>query len=159
MPPEIIYDLNTIDPDHVEFDLEDIRSINPQRFEFEQLTGVNKFLEEEEIIIGFKETRADEFWVRGHIPGNPVLPGVLMVEAAAQLCSFFQTKFFKEKKFFGFGGINNVKFRGTVKPGDRLIIICKGKRLRPRVSHFYCQGVVGDSLVFEGEITGICMDG
>ena len=157
MPTKILYDLSKVDFVHPEFNIDAIRSVNPQRFEFEQLTAVDKHLPDEGIIIGHLDISEDEFWVRGHIPGNPVFPGVLMLEAAAQLCSFFQLKYVEENRFFGFAGVNSTKFRGTVLPGDRFIIISKAILLRRRRSTFYCQGVVKNTLVFEAEISGICL--
>ena len=110
MAPRIIYDLNSIDWTDVAFNIEAIRQVNPQRHEFEQLTAISKLLPKEKLVIGYRDVRADEFWVRGHIPGNPILPGVLMLEAAAQLSSFFCGKYYEgDQRFFGFGAIDGVK--------------------------------------------------
>ena len=65
--------------------------------------------------------------MRGHMPGYPLLPGVLMCEAAAQLCScYIVTSGLLEGDFIGFGGMENVRFRGPVRPGDRLVLVGKG---------------------------------
>ena len=158
MAPRIIYDLTTVDWNEVEFDLEAIRKVNPQRYEFEQITAISKLLLEENLVIGYRDVRSDEFWVRGHIPGNPLLPGVLMLESAAQLGSFFCGKYYDDdERFFGFGAIDGVKFRGSVVPGDRLILIGNALRLSPRRAVFYTQGIVGDKLVFEAQLTGLAM--
>ena len=61
----------------------------------------------------------------------------------------------KDARFLGFGGINDVKFRGKVVPGDNLILIAKNKELRPRRAIFDTQGVVNGKLVFEGVIIGM----
>ena len=53
----------------------------------EHLNGVN-YYDHNGKIVGYKDVREDEFWVEGHIPGRPLLPGVIMIEAAAQLASF-----------------------------------------------------------------------
>ena len=77
------------DVDHVIADLEAIRKCNPQRYEIEQLTAVVFEDMEQRMIVGYVDTSVDDFWVRGHMPGLPLMPGVLMCEAAAQLASYF----------------------------------------------------------------------
>ena len=80
-----------------------------------------------------------------------------MLEAAAQLCSFFtQRHNLLECDIVGLGGFDNVRFRGTVRPGQRLILLGKLTKVRARrmlVSHF--QGIVNDMIVVEGVIKGI----
>ncbi|MGR3310038.1 MAG: 3-hydroxyacyl-ACP dehydratase FabZ family protein [Candidatus Brocadiales bacterium] len=147
--------INNLDFDHPEIGQESIRTVIPHRYEMEQLSGILRFDPENKIIIGFKDVREDEFWVRGHIPGRPLLPGVLMVEAAAQLCTYYYKRMMEDGRFLGFGGIDKVKFRGTVVPGDRLIIICKNTELRTRRAIFDTQGIVKDKIVFEGVIIGM----
>ena len=85
MPPKLLVDLTQIDLDQVTISIEEIREVNAQRYEMEQLLGIITHRPDEGYVVGFKDVRDDEFWVRGHIPGRPLLPGVLMIEAAAQL--------------------------------------------------------------------------
>ena len=67
------------------------------------------------------------------MPGYPLLPGVLMCEAAAQLCSYYCSQAgLLQGDFIGFGGMENVRFRGMVRPGDRLVLVAKGMRLHRR---------------------------
>ena len=156
MPPARFVDLEDFDLDRIEFGPEEIRKRNPHRHELELLTGVIAFRPEEGIIIGEHQARPDAFWVRGHIPGRPLFPGVLMVETAAQLCSFFwRTRFPEVDRFFGFGGIENTRFRGTVGPTDRLIVVGKSVQLKPRRAIFDTQGFVDGAMVFETRIMGM----
>ncbi|MHC4939702.1 MAG: 3-hydroxyacyl-ACP dehydratase FabZ family protein [Planctomycetota bacterium] len=156
MPPATFVDLSEFDLDQLEFDREAIRQRNPHRYEFELLHGVIAFRPDDGIIIGEHRASEDAFWVRGHIPGRPLFPGVLMVETAAQLCSFYWREAYPHvDKFFGFGGIENTRFRGVVEPGDRLIIIGKSVQVKPRRAIFDAQGLVGDSMVFETRIKGM----
>jgi len=108
-------------------------------------------------VIGFKDVRDDEFWVRGHIPGRPLFPGVLMCEAAAQLCSYYYRRYGGSNRFVGFGGMDKVKFRGQVVPGDRLILLARVIRLGTRRAVFEVQGIVDGRVVFEGVVTGMYM--
>src|SRR5438034_9862034 len=109
-------------------DLDAIRRVNPQRFEMEQLTAIVHVDTSRHLIVGYKDVRADEFWVRGHMPGFPLLPGVLMCEAAAQLCGYYISVYAPmPSDFIGFGGMESVRFRGQVSPGERLVLVAKGK--------------------------------
>jgi 3-hydroxyacyl-[acyl-carrier-protein] dehydratase len=157
MPPKPLVDLSAVDLSQVVAGPDQIRRFNPQRDEMEHLDGVILLDVQAGIIIGFKDAREDEFWVRGHIPGRPLLPGVLMCEAAAQLCSYYYKCAIQMARFLGFGGMEGVKFRGEVVPGDRLILVAKCTDLRPRRASFDCQGFVRDRMVFEGSIIGMPM--
>ncbi len=160
MPPPLLFDLSQIDlKANPVFDKEAIGKVNPQRFEMQQLDGILWYDKEKHLILGYKDVREDEFWVRGHIPGRPVMPAVIMVEAAAQLSSFFTKQVYEEKGFIGFAGIDTAKFRSIVEPGQRLYLlghITKYKR-RKNTTHvtISVQGVVDDTMVFEAVISGM----
>jgi 3-hydroxyacyl-[acyl-carrier-protein] dehydratase len=137
-------------------DKEEIRRILPQRFEFEQLDAVVHIDSTAHIAVGYKDVRPDEFWVRGHFPNYPLLPGVLMCEVAAQLCSFYVVKHdLLQGDFVGFGGMENVRFRGAVQPGDRFVIVVKGMKVDRRKMLFATQGFVGSKMVFHGDVMGL----
>ena len=154
-PP--ILDLATINMDEVAVSKEEILKLNPQRDEFEQLDRLISIDLELGLAVGIKKQSPEEFWTRGHIPGRPIMPGVLMIEMAAQLSSIiFHLKLDPAgEKFFGFGGVNNVKFRGSVEPGCDLLMIAKAKKVSSRIAVFESQGFVEGKMVFEGDITGI----
>ena len=157
MPPSLIFDISGIDLGAVVADQEMIRSVNPQRGDMEQLNGVVWFDATTDRIIGFKEVRPDEFWVSGHIPGRPLLPGVLMIEAAAQLASYYVKGVSKTEGFIGFGGVEDCKFRQQVPPGVRLYIIAQQDHARHRRFKSRMQGLVNGQLVFEATIIGAVM--
>ena len=146
------YDLDT-----VVADLEEIRKYNPQRYEFEMLTAIVLIDNVRNVIVGYKDTSADDFWVRGHMPGMPLMPGVMMCEAAAQLASYYTQKHdLIGAEMLGFGGMENIRFRDPVLPGDRLVLQCKQARLRyGAVVACDFQGYVKENLVVEGRIKGI----
>ena len=156
MPPELILDPTQLDMSRVLAGREELRKANPQRFEMEQIDGILFIDPEEHIIVGFKDIGHDEFWVRGHMPGFPLLPGVLMCEAAAQMVSYYiAVTGLKTGDFIGFGGMERVRFRGMVKPGDRLVIVGKGIKVHRRQTIFNVQGFVGKALVFHADIIGV----
>lgn len=154
---ELLFDLSGIDLTKVCADIDTIRKYNPQRFEMEHLTAIVHEDAEHFRCVGYKDITPDEFWIRGHMPGMPLMPGVIMLESIAQMCSYFVQKYdLLGAAMVGFGGLEDVRFRDPVVPGDRLYLLCeleKVRRGRMIVSRF--QGVVGDRVVVEGVLKGI----
>ena len=111
MPPQFVLDIHAFDPDRILFTQEDIRDTNPQRGDMEMLNAISFVNSDQGEVAGFKDVRIDEFWVPGHIPGRPLFPGVLMIEAAAQLAAFYTKHYIGWKGFIGFGGVEETKFR------------------------------------------------
>ena len=156
MPPELLFDLSNFDLQASPvFDKEAICRVNPQRYEMQQLDGILWCDPERLLILGYKDVTANEFWIRGHIPGRPLMPGVIMIEAAAQLFSFFVKQALAENAFVGFGGIESAKFRSTVTPGCRLYLL--GHIIDKKSRKYTCavQGVVDGTLVFESVVVGM----
>jgi 3-hydroxyacyl-[acyl-carrier-protein] dehydratase len=154
---EFLLDLSQIDFSKPIATIDDIRQVNPQRFEMEQLTAVVFIDPTVWSCVGYKDVTDQEFWVRGHMPGLPLMPGVVMLEAIAQLCSYVTQKHdLLGAAMVGFGGLEEVRFPGPVLPGDRLILMClldKVRRGRMIVCRF--QGAVKDRVVVEGVLKGI----
>jgi 3-hydroxyacyl-[acyl-carrier-protein] dehydratase len=160
MPPPLFFDLSQIDLEAKPiFDKEAVCSVNPQRYEMQQLDGILWYDMEKNQILGYKDITKDEFWIRGHIPGRPLMPGVIMVEAAAQLASFFMKQIFQEPGFIGFAGIEYAKFRSVIEPGQRLYLlglVTKYRRKkRTSLVTTDVQGVVDGNLVFEASVSGM----
>jgi 3-hydroxyacyl-[acyl-carrier-protein] dehydratase len=157
MVTESIIDLDSLDLSATALSNKEVLKLNAQRDEFEQIDKLIHLDVEGGIAVGIKKQKKDEFWTRGHIPGRPLMPGVMMIEMAAQLGSLLFHKKFKTegKKFFGFGGVNNVKFRGAVEPGSTFIMMAKSIKMRSKIAVFHAQGYVDGKMVFEGDITGI----
>lgn len=151
-----------LDPALLDFDsplagIDEIRALIPQRDDIEQLTGILYEDVQSKTFAGYKDVKDGEFWVSGHMPGMPLMPGVLMCEAAAQLASFFvQRHNLLGCEIVGFGGLDEVRFRGAVVPGDRLVIcaqmtqVRRGRLIRAR---FQC--LVGENIVCEGQLLGV----
>jgi 3-hydroxyacyl-[acyl-carrier-protein] dehydratase len=157
MPPQTIYSFDVLDFDKPLYPIEEIRKVNPQRFEMEQLTAILYVDRENHGIVGYKDVTDKEFWIRGHMPDFPLMPGVVLCECAAQLAGFYARKFdLLEGDFLGFGGMDDVRFRNPVFPGDRLVIMAQLTRLRAgRRAEFNFQGFVGEKMVFSGCMIGV----
>ena len=152
-----LFDYSQIDLERIVSDVEVIRRYNPQRFEMEQLTAIVYENPDNHRCIGYKQTPASDFWVRGHMPGMPLMPGVVMCEAAAQLASYYTQKYdLLGSEMVGFGGLEDVRFRDTVLPGDRLYVATQLLKVR-RGAMIVCrfQGFVGQRIVVDGTIKGV----
>jgi 3-hydroxyacyl-[acyl-carrier-protein] dehydratase len=121
----------------------------------EMLSGITYIDSPTDTIIGYKDITMNDFWVRGHIPGRPLMPGVMMIECAAQLCAYWTMKKQPEMGFVGFAKCDDVRFRGTVVPPARLYMIAKLTELNRRRAVAACQGLVNGTLIFEATITGM----
>ncbi len=156
MPPPLLFDLSQIDLTAKPiFDKEAIGKVNPQRFEMQHLDGILWYDKEKFLILGYKDVAEDEFWVRGHIPDRPLMPAVIMVEAGAQLSSFFVKQIYRLEGFIGFAGIDSAKFRSVVEPGHRLYLLGHITKFKRRKYITSIQGIVDGTMVFEAVVSGL----
>ena len=158
MRPQPFFDLEKMDLDFDNplFDIHEIRRINPQRHEMEQLTAVVYVDRETHSAIGYKDVTEKEFWSEGHMPGFPLMPGVIMCECAAQLAAFYARKYdLLGGDFLGFGGLDDVRFRKPVIPPCRLVLMARMQRMRKHRAEFAFQGYVDGQLVFHGTMIGV----
>jgi len=137
--------------------IDDIRAVNPHRFEMEMITAIVLLDPARKLIVGYKDLTADDFWVRGHMPGFPLLPGVLMSEAAAQLCCYYTVtqKVCDPGVLMGLGGIEETRFLRPVRPGDRLVMVGRGLKVHRRLTRFRTIGYVRGEKVFETTVIGV----
>lgn len=134
-------------------DINEIRKILPHRYPF---LMIDKILHlDSKSVVGVKNVTANEPFFEGHFPQEPVMPGVLQVEAMAQLGGILVLNTVQDPDHYAtyFLKIDNVKFKKKVVPGDTLII--KADLLEPirrGIAHMFGQVFVGDNLVSEGEL-------
>jgi len=157
MPPPLLLDLNQVNLDQVLLTRTQIYEQLPHRHEFMLLDAVCHMDRDPVRLVAYSDIRSDAWWVRGHVPGRPLLPGVLMLEMAAQASAVAVKTVVGHSGFVAFGGVEECRFRDTVVPGQRLYLICSGQDYRPRRIVSKTQGVVDGKLVFEATVTGLTL--
>lgn len=153
----LILDFSQFDPDNVIADVEAIRRYNPQRHEMEQLTAICYEDPVRHVVAGYKDLGPDEFWARGHFPGMALMPGVIMCEAAAQLAGYHSSKHNLMDGLVGLGGLEKVRFRGLVRPGQRFLIVVRLLKHRRMILTCEFQCFVEKNLVCEGVLKGVSL--
>ena len=111
-------------------------------------------------IVGLKNVSANEQFFQGHFPGNPVMPGVLIVEAMAQCAAILGLREMpdREKKLFLFGGVDKARFRRPVVPGDQLQLECVVLHRRATSVKIHGKATVDGQLVAEAELFSVLID-
>ena len=130
-----------------------IEAILPHREPFLLIDEVLE-LEPGERVVALKRVRADEWYFRGHFPGRPVMPGVLIVEAMAQTGA---VAVLSEEENRGriafFAGIDDTRFKRIVEPGDELQLECALERVRGPIGRGKARATVGGELAARGTLT------
>ncbi|MHC5110857.1 MAG: 3-hydroxyacyl-ACP dehydratase FabZ family protein [Planctomycetota bacterium] len=157
MPPPLLFDLGALSLDEDVLTKDQIYENLPQRHQFSLLDGISHLDRETRTIVAYRKITNDDWWIPGHVPGRPLLPGVLMLEMAAQASALMVKLFGHSEAFIGFGGVNRCKFREAVAPGVTLHLLALVTDLRSRRVVSEAQGVVDGKLIFEAEITGLVM--
>jgi len=136
----------------------EIQKILPHRYPFLLVDRITE-LEKGQRIVGVKNVTINEPFFQGHFPGNPVMPGVLIIEALAQtgvVLLMHEEK--NQGKLALFGGMNDIRFRRQVVPGDVLTLEIVHLKSRRGVGKVRGVARVGNERACEGELTYVLVD-
>jgi beta-hydroxyacyl-ACP dehydratase FabZ len=131
----------------------EILDILPHRYPFMLVDRIEEMDLEELKIIGIKNLTFNELFFQGHFPGNPVMPGVLQLEAMAQVAGVLLNKVaHRGGQISYFSAINNAKFRKVVRPGDTLRMEINITRMRSRIATVRAVAYVGADIASEADM-------
>jgi len=140
------------------FDTRQIQRVLPHRFPFLMVDRVIK-LEPGRHATGIKNVTANEEFFTGHYPGQPIMPGVLIIEAMAQLGGLLLSRELEHTgKVAVLLSLDKVKFRRPVTPGDQLVLEAEARRVKSRTGHVHCSASVAKELVAEADIKFMMVD-
>ena len=132
---------------------EEIKNIIPQRDPFLMIDEVEKYVPGESAI-AYKNVNVEEWYFKGHFPGNPIMPGVLITESLAQTGAVAILSMDENKgKNALFGGIDKMKFKRKVVPGDRLKLEVKIIKRKVPIGVGEAIATVDEKIVAKGELT------
>ncbi len=142
-------------PDHL-----DIMGMLPHRYPFLLVDRIERFTAYE-VIEAYKNVTFNDPFFQGHFPGFPVMPGVLILEAMAQAGALLVVKSLPEAmdgKLFLFTGVEKVRFRQSVYPGDQLLITARYLRHKLNIWKMEAEARVLDKVVAQGVLTAAVVD-
>lgn len=132
--------------------IDQIKELIPHRYPFLLVDKIVE-LEEGKMAVGLKNVTANEPFFNGHFPEYPLMPGVLIIEAMAQVGAVTMMSLEENKGKLGvFAGIDKVRFKREVRPGDTLIMKVEMTSLRRNIGKAIAKAYVGEDLVCSGEL-------
>ena len=137
-------------------DQNEIKKILPHR---DQMLLLDEVSQEGEESHGKYHVRGDEWFLKGHFPDAPVVPGVILCEILAQSACILLSDAMSEGKLPMYTGLNNVRFKSPVKPGDTFETRCHVTRAKPPFYFAEGAGYVGDRLCLKAEFSFAIVDG
>lgn len=138
----------------MELDIHKVMELLPHRYPFLLVDRVNEF-EEGKSLTAIKNVTINEPFFQGHFPGQPIMPGVLVLEAMAQatgLLAFSSMGDAHKSKLYMLVGIDKARFRGQVVPGDQLVLKISLKRNMRGIGMYQCEARINGDVVAEAEM-------
>ena len=134
---------------------EELRQILPHR---EPMLLIDEAEQKEEnLAVGKYTVKGDEYFLQGHFPGNPIVPGVIQCEILAQTCCVLLGEQVKGRTPL-FAGLEKVRFKSQVKPGDTLVTECSLEKSRPPFYFAKGKGFVNGKLAVSAELSFAIID-
>lgn len=154
----LLFSVDGIDLGETVYDAAGVEKVLPHRGDMRLIDRIVWHNEGYTQAIAARTIKSDEFWVPGHFPSKPMFPGVLQIEAGAQLACFMFLVRHTGSYLAAFLRIENAAFRSMVQPGDELIVLGQEAKFGRRRFMANVQGMVGDRIAFEATVSGMAID-
>jgi len=139
-------------------DIGSIMRLLPHRYPFLMVDRIVE-IDGDQRIVGIKNVSINEPFFQGHYPGQPIMPGVMILEALAQVSGLLLSRRLEHTgKVAVLLSMDKVKMRQPVRPGDQLILEAERVHVRPRTGHCRCRALLGDKVAAEAEIKFMLVD-
>jgi len=139
-------------------DIRKIMRLLPHRYPFLMVDRIIE-IEADHRAVGIKNVSINEPFFQGHYPGQPIMPGVMILEALAQLSGILLSRRLEHTgKVAVLLSMDRVKMRRPVRPGDQLILEAEALHIRPRTGHCRCRALIGKNIAAEAEIKFMLVD-
>jgi len=150
-----LLDLSSIDLTKVVADRKTIGNVNPHR---DHMALLDEVIWHDSVLkrgVARWRVLPTEFWCSGHFPGRPMLPGVLQVEAGAQMSVWLYNSRFVKPIVAAFTRVEHCSFRGSVAPGDELFVLAHEIKANDKLFESYIQGICNGKITFAAKINGM----
>ena len=139
-------------------DIRNVMRLLPHRYPFLMVDRVIE-IDKDRRAVGIKNVSINEPYFQGHYPGQPIMPGVMILEALAQLSGILLSRRLEHTgKVAVLLSLDRVKMRRSVRPGDQLILEAEAVHVRSRTGHCRCRALLGEELAAEAEIKFMLVD-
>ncbi|MBK8975410.1 MAG: beta-hydroxyacyl-ACP dehydratase [Planctomycetes bacterium] len=156
--PRPLVDLGALDLERDVVPEDELRSLLPHRHEFQLIDGICHLDVEEGVVVGYKRWDENAWWGRGHIPGRPLMPGVLLAESAAQVATVLMKKHegaWALERFIGLAGLDSVRFRGQITPPATIYLVSRaGPRSGNRLARYPAQALCDGQICMDMTLLG-----
>ena len=158
MAPPLV-DLSGLDLSRDVMTDDELRSLVPHAHEFRMLDGICHLDVERGLVVGHRDFEEDPWWAKGHVPGMPIMPGVLMIEGCAQAAAVLMKKRdgCPAHKFIALGGIDRARFRGVVEPPAKVYFVSVVGTVGSRMFKYPAQCFVDGKMVMEMQLLGVLL--
>ena len=155
-----LVNLASLDLEHPALSEEELRAVLPHAHEFRMVDAICFLDPDESIAVGYKDWDANPWWARGHVPGRPIMPGVLFIEGAAQVATVLMKRKrdgWDPGRFIGMGGVDKARFRNTVVPPARVYFAAKCDKQSRKIARFSTQAFSNGAVCMDMELMGVLL--